>query len=156
MHHLFFATIIIMKINQLTSLCTAESCTGGAIAKKIVARSGASAYFKGGIIAYSNQAKAQILGIDENLLKKHGAVSRQVVLAMAQGASKIFQADYAIATSGIAGPLGATAKKPVGLVWIAVLTPKKTFAKKFIFKGPRSAVIKKATDTALQLLLKNS
>ncbi len=141
-----------MKIKQLTTLATAESCTGGAIAKKIVAKSGASAYFKGGVIAYSNQAKEQILGVDTCLLKKYGAVSRQVVLAMALGASKIFEADYAVSTSGIAGPLGATKNKPVGLVWIGVKTPQKLTAKKFIFKGSRSAVIKQATDTALALL----
>ena len=141
-----------MKTQQLTTLATAESCTGGAIAKKIVSKSGASAYFKGGIIAYSNQAKEQILGVDTCLLKKHGAVSRQVVLAMALGASKIFEADYAVSTSGIAGPLGATKNKPVGLVWIGVKTPQKLTAKKFIFKGTRAQIIRQATNTALALL----
>lgn len=141
-----------MKIKELTSLSTAESCTGGAIASKIVAKSGASAYFKGGIVAYSNQAKAEILGVSPVLLKKYGAVSSQVVLAMAQGASKIFKTEYAVSTSGIAGPLGATKNKPVGLVWIGVKTPKKLTAKKFIFKGSRSSVIRQATDTALKLL----
>ncbi len=145
-----------MKINQLTTLAVAESCTGGAIAKKIVAKSGASAYFKGGIVAYSNQAKAEILGVDSNLIEKYGAVSRQVVLAMARGASKIFKAEYAVSTSGIAGPLGGTSKKPVGLVWIAVKTPKKLTAKKFIFKGTRAQIIRQATDTALALLEKLS
>ena len=141
-----------MKIEELKSLSTAESCTGGAIAKKIVAKSGASAYFKGGVVAYSNQAKEEILGVDLDLLTKYGAVSRQVVLAMAEGVSKIFHTEYAVATSGIAGPLGGTPKKPVGLVWIAVKTPKKLTAKRFVFKGPRSAVIKQATDRALLLL----
>ena len=141
-----------MKINKLSTLAVAESCTGGAIAKKIVAKSGASAYFKGGVVAYSNKAKAEILGVNPALLKKYGAVSRQVVLAMAEGASKIFKADYTVSTSGIAGPLGGTPKKPVGLVWIGIKTPKKLTAKKFIFKGPRAAVIKQATDTALKLL----
>lgn len=141
-----------MRINRLTSLATAESCTGGTIAKKIVSKSGASAYFKGGIVAYSNQAKAEILGVSPALLKKYGAVSRQVVLAMAEGASKIFKADYAVSTSGIAGPSGGSIKKPVGLVWIGVLTPTKLIAKKFIFKGSRSAVIRQATNKALELL----
>lgn len=144
-----------MKIQELTSLSTAESCTGGAIAKKIVAKSGASAYFRGGIIAYSNQAKAELLGVSPVLLKKYGAVSRQVVLAMAKGASKIFNADYAVSTSGIAGPSGATKNKPVGLVWIGIKTPQKLTAKKFIFKGSRSAIIKQTTDTALKLLKQN-
>ncbi len=141
-----------MRIEKLINLSTAESCTGGAIAKKIVAKSGASAYFKGGIVAYSNQAKEEILGVDSNLLKKYGAVSRQVVLAMAEGASKIFNTEYAVSTSGIAGPLGATKNKPVGLVWIGIKTPQKLMAKKFIFKGTRSQVIKQATNTALKLL----
>lgn len=144
-----------MKIQELTSLSTAESCTGGAIAKKIVAKSGASAYFRGGIIAYSNQAKAKLLGVSPVLLEKYGAVSRQVVLAMALGASKIFKADYAVSTSGIAGPSGATKNKPVGLVWIGIKTPQKLTAKKFIFKGSRSAIIKQTTDTALKLLKQN-
>ena len=141
-----------MKINQLISLATAESCTGGAIAKKIVSKSGASAYFKGGVVSYSNEAKEHILGVDTCLLKKYGAVSKEVVLAMAKGASKIFNADYTVATSGIAGPSGATKNKPVGLVWIGIKTPKKLTAKKFIFKGTRAQVIRQASDTALKLL----
>ena len=145
-----------MKTNKLPSLCTAESCTGGAIAKKIVAKSGASKYFKGGIVAYSNQAKEQILGVNADLLKKYGAVSRQVVLAMAEGASRIFETSYALSTSGIAGPLGATKNKPVGLVWIGVKTPQKLTAKKFIFKGTRGAIIRQAADQSLELLEKLS
>ena len=141
-----------MKIKTLTTLAVAESCTGGAIAKKIVSKSGASAYFKGGIVAYSNQAKAEILGVNPSLLKKHGAVSKEVVSAMAEGASKIFSADYSVSTSGIAGPLGATKNKPVGLVWIGVKTPKKLTAKKFIFKGTRTQIIRQATNKALELL----
>lgn len=141
-----------MNINTLTSIATAESCTGGAIAKKIVSKSGASAYFKGGIVAYSNQAKEKILGVSSTLLKQHGAVSKEVVLAMVEGASRIFKADYSVSTSGIAGPLGATKNKPVGLVWIGIKTPKKLMAKKFIFKGTRAQVIRQATNKALKLL----
>lgn len=141
-----------MKINTLTSIATAESCTGGAIAKKIVSKSGASAYFKGGVIAYSNQAKEELLGVKTALLKKYGAVSKEVVLTMAEGASRIFNTDYAVSTSGIAGPLGATKNKPVGLVWFGIKTPKKLTAKKFIFKGTRTQVIRQATNKALELL----
>lgn len=141
-----------MKINKLKSLATAESCTGGAIAKKIVSKSGASAYFKGGVISYSNEAKEHILGVDSVLLKKYGAVSKEVVLAMAKGASRIFNTDYAVSTSGIAGPLGGTPKKPVGLVWIAVLTPRKLSAKKYIFKGTRTQIIRQAANAALEFL----
>jgi len=141
-----------MKINKLTSLATAESCTGGTIARKIVSKSGASAYFKGGVVSYSNEAKEHILGVDSVLLKKHGAVSKEVVLAMAKGASRIFNTDYAISTSGIAGPMGGTPKKPVGLVWIAVLTPTKLMAKKYIFKGTRAQIIRQAANAALEFL----
>ncbi len=141
-----------MKINKLTSLATAESCTGGEIARKIVSKSGASAYFKGGVVSYSNETKENILGVDATLLKKHGAVSKEVVLAMAFGASKIFKADYAVSTSGIAGPSGATKNKPIGLVWIGIKTPKKLTAKKFIFQGTRAQVIHQATSKALELL----
>jgi competence/damage-inducible protein CinA C-terminal domain len=141
-----------MEINKLTSLATAESCTGGEIARKIVSKSGASAYFKGGVVSYSNEAKENVLGVDAALLKKHGAVSKEVVLAMALGASKVFKSDYAVSTSGIAGPSGGTLKKPVGLVWIGVKTPKKLTAKKFIFKGTRAQIIKQAANTALKLL----
>lgn len=141
-----------MEINKLTSLATAESCTGGEIARKIVSKSGASAYFKGGVVSYSNEAKENVLGVDAALLKKHGAVSKEVVLAMALEASKVFKSDYAVSTSGIAGPSGGTLKKPVGLVWIGVKTPKKLTAKKFIFKGTRAKIIKQAANTALKLL----
>ena len=141
-----------MKINKLTSLATAESCTGGAIARKIVSKSGASAYFKGGVVSYSNEAKEHILGVDSALLKKYGAVSKEVVLAMAECASRIFNTDYAISTSGIAGPTGGTPKKPVGLVWIAVLTPTKLTAKKYIFKGTRVQIIRQAVNAALLFL----
>ena len=141
-----------MEINKLKSLATAESCTGGEIARKIVSKSGASAYFKGGVVSYSNEAKENVLGVDAALLKKHGAVSKEVVLAMALGASKVFKSDYAVSTSGIAGPSGGTLKKPVGLVWIGVKTPKKLTAKKFIFKGTRAQIIKQAANTALKLL----
>lgn len=141
-----------MKINKLTSLATAESCTGGAIAKKIVSKSGASAYFKGGVVSYSNEAKEDILGVDSALLKKYGAVSKEVVLAMAEGASRIFNTDYAVSTSGIAGPSGGTIQKPVGLVWIGGLTPTKLTAKKFIFKGTRAQIIRQAANAALDFL----
>ena len=144
-----------MSKNKITTIATAESCTGGSIAKKIVSKSGASSYFKGGIVAYCNQAKAQILGVNPTLIETYGAVSRQVVLAMAEGASRIFAADYAIATSGIAGPLGATPSKPVGLVWIAIKKPKKLIAKKFLFKGTRSSIIRQATNAAFELLKQN-
>ena len=105
------------------TLATAESCTGGRIAALIASVSGASAYFKGGIVAYSNDVKTSVLGVESATLEQHGAVSREVVEQMAQGARRVLRADYAIATSGIAGPDGGTPDKPVGTICIAAATP---------------------------------
>ncbi len=105
------------------TLATAESCTGGLVGHAITNVAGSSAYFLGGIIAYSNEAKRQLLGVPEALLAAYGAVSREVALAMARGARQAFGADVAISTTGIAGPSGGTAQKPVGTVYIAVSTP---------------------------------
>ncbi len=102
------------------SLATAESCTGGLIAERITDVPGSSAYFRGGVVAYSNQAKASLLGVPTALLETHGAVSEPVVRAMAAGARERFGSDFAVATSGISGPDGGTPEKPVGLVWIAI------------------------------------
>ncbi len=102
------------------SLATAESCTGGLIAKRITDVPGSSAYFRGGVVAYSNEAKASLLGVPTALLEAHGAVSEPVVRAMAAGARERFGSDFAVATSGISGPDGGTPEKPVGLVWIAI------------------------------------
>jgi nicotinamide-nucleotide amidase len=102
------------------SLATAESCTGGLIAERITDVPGSSAYFRGGVVAYSNQAKASLLGVPTALLEAHGAVSEPVVRAMAAGARERFGSDFAVATSGISGPDGGTPEKPVGLVWIAI------------------------------------
>jgi nicotinamide-nucleotide amidase len=110
------------------SICTAESCTGGLIASKLTDVAGSSAYFKGSIIAYSNQAKMELLGVSEESLEKYGAVSEEVVIQMAKVARKKFNADFAISTSGIAGPDGGTTEKPVGTVWIGFASENKSFA----------------------------
>jgi nicotinamide-nucleotide amidase len=102
------------------SVATAESCTGGLIAERLTDVPGSSAYFLGGIVAYSNAAKATLLGVSETVLEEHGAVSEPVVRAMAEGVRARFGSDYGVATSGISGPDGGTAEKPVGLVWIAL------------------------------------
>ena len=105
------------------TLATAESCTGGTLASLLTAHAGASAYFKGGVIAYSNEVKESALGVKHETLEAHGAVSEQTVSEMAEGARRRMHADYAIATSGIAGPDGGTPQKPVGTIWIAVSGP---------------------------------
>lgn len=105
------------------SLATAESCTGGLIAQRVTDVPGSSAYFRGGVVAYSNEAKVSMLGVPQALLEAHGAVSEPVIRAMAEGVCARFGSDFGVATSGISGPDGGTAEKPVGLVWIAIAFP---------------------------------
>ena len=102
------------------TLSTAESCTGGGIASIITAIPGSSQYFHGGIVAYANEVKMALLEVQSETLEKHGAVSEQTVVEMAKGAMKSMKTTCSIATSGIAGPGGGTADKPVGTIWIAV------------------------------------
>lgn len=118
----------ILKNNKLT-LSTAESCTGGKIAAMITSVAGSSAYFMGSVVAYDNKIKENVLQVDPQLIVNHGAVSQQVVEAMATHCREIFGTDYAVATSGIAGPDGGTPEKPVGTVWIAVASGNKLFSK---------------------------
>jgi len=136
------------------SLATAESCTGGYIAHLITSIAGSSSYFKGSIVAYSNEAKENILYVKEDSLVAHGAVSQQVVLEMALGARDRFRTDYSIATSGIAGPTGGTQEKPVGTVWIAIATPERVFAKQYLFGDHRERNIRRTALQALNLLRK--
>ena len=103
------------------TLSTAESCTGGSVAARITAIAGCSDYFKGSVVAYSNEVKMSMLDVDAALLDMHGAVSEEVVIAMAKGVAKNLNTDCAVATSGIAGPGGGTPDKPVGTVWIAAV-----------------------------------
>lgn len=134
------------------TLCTAESCTGGYIAHKITSVPGSSAYFKGSVIAYSNQIKEKILSVDPELINSVGAVSKEVVEMMAQQAKELFNTDYSLAVSGIAGPSGGSAEKPVGTVWIAVASAKQTISKKFNFGDTRERNIIRAGITALGML----
>ncbi len=133
-------------------LCTAESCTGGYIAHRITSVPGSSVYFEGSLITYSYEIKEHILGVKKETLEKYGAVSEQVVLAMAKAAREQFKTDYSIAASGIAGPSGGTNEKPVGTVWIAISTPHKTFAKRYQFGNDRERNIIRTSVTALNLL----
>ena len=130
----------------------AESCTGGNLAHLITAIPGASRYFLGGVVAYSNEVKINVLGVCAEDLHTYGAVSEQVALQMAQGVRKLTGADYAVATTGIAGPDGGTAEKPVGTVWIAVVGPDGEVAQKFLFSKTRERNIAKASVTALRWL----
>jgi len=135
-------------------LAVAESCTGGYISHLITSQPGSSQYFEGGIISYSNEVKRDILNVREANLKKYGAVSEMVVIDMAINVMSLFETDYSIATSGVAGPSGGTEEKPVGMVWIAVASPTKVVTQKFLFgkNGGREVIIKRAAIAALNML----
>lgn len=141
-----------MLIASGKTMVTAESCTGGSIAQFITSNSGSSAYFKGGVVAYSNEIKSKILQVPGEIIEKHGAVSQEVAELMAVGALKTLDADYSVATTGIAGPDGGSDEKPVGTVWIAVAGPDGVFSKKYVFKHNRERNIIRSTHTALNML----
>lgn len=135
------------------TLSTAESCTGGNIAHHLTLVAGCSDVYNGGAVTYSNSAKTNILGVPAELINTNGAVSEEVVRAMAEGACRAFHTDCAIATSGIAGPGGGSDDKPVGTVWTAVATPNGTHSELYQLAGPRSEIIDKSTLLVLRLLL---
>ncbi len=141
-----------LKLKKAT-LATAESCTGGYLAHLITGVPGSSAYYKGSILAYANQVKTDLLGVGNELLEANGAVSRQVVEAMATGVKKQMLSDYALATSGIAGPGGGTEKKPVGTIWVAIASPSGLWSKKYSFGSNRMANIKRTASSLLMELL---
>lgn len=141
-----------LLLEHQASLSTAESCTGGLIAHKITTIPGSSQYFKGSVVAYANEIKERVLNVNASDLEEYGAVSEQVVLQMAENVRKIYKTDYALAVSGIAGPDGGSAEKPVGTVWIAMATANKVKAKKFLFGGERIRNIDWAYQTALNML----
>lgn len=135
------------------TLATAESCTGGTIASKIVSIPGASSYFLGGVIVYSNEMKTALLGVDSELIEKEGAVSETVVKAMARAMQELSGADYAAAVSGIAGPGGGTPEKPVGTVWYAIATKDDIKAWCRQIPGNRELVIERTSNFLLSELL---
>ena len=138
-------------------IATAESCTGGLLAKCLTDLPGSSDYFDRGWVTYSNAAKQELLGVGERTLNRHGAVSRAVAVAMARGAFSASRATVAVAITGIAGPTGAMPGKPVGTVWIAwgrrVRGGPRIRARRFRFDGDREAIRRRAATSALQGLL---
>jgi nicotinamide-nucleotide amidase len=141
----------LLKANGL-SLCTAESCTGGKIAHLLTSVPGSSAYYKGSVISYDNSIKKELLGVPGDIIEKFGAVSEEVVIRMAEGARKLLKTDFSIATSGIAGPDGGTESKPVGTIWIAVASVKRSVAEKHVFGTDRLTNINRFAVAALNLL----
>ncbi|VYT97918.1 nicotinamide-nucleotide amidase [Metakosakonia massiliensis] len=135
------------------SVTTAESCTGGWVAKVITDIAGSSAWFERGFVTYSNEAKSQMIGVKPETLAAHGAVSEPVVVEMAIGALKAARADYAISISGIAGPDGGSDDKPVGTVWFGFASVSgQGITRRECFPGDREAVRRQATAYALQTL----
>lgn len=133
---------------------TAESCTGGRIANMITLIPGSSDYFAGGVVSYSNEVKRNVLGVSEDSLNLHGAVSREVVEQMALGAIHVLGCDCAVATSGVAGPGGGTPQKPVGTVWIAAALKDRVVSECYHFGTIREQNIQQAADMALLMLLR--
>ena len=136
------------------TISTAESCTGGKLASLLNKHSGSSAFYKGSVIAYSNEVKEHVLQVHREDLEAYGAVSEQVVKQMAQGVRKLLGTDFALSTSGVAGPTGGTKEKPVGTVWIAVATPQEVYAECFHLGKLREQVTDRACQKALVKLLK--
>jgi len=134
------------------TLATAESCTGGMIGELITGVPGASAWFRGGVVAYSNAAKTDLLGVEPDLIAAHGAVSEPVAAAMAEGARRALGADWSVAVTGVAGPGGGSDDKPVGLVFIAVASAGGAAVHRYSFAGARDAVRRRAALTALNHL----
>lgn len=143
-----------LLVKQNKTLAIAESCTGGDISKHITANSGASAYYKGSVVCYSTESKTEILGVDNSLIMQHSVVSEQVAKAMAKQVQQKYNADYAIATTGNAGPTKGDADAEVGTVFIAIATPKAIFVEKFMFGKPRLRVIQKAVNKSFEMLYK--
>jgi nicotinamide-nucleotide amidase len=137
---------------QHLTLGLAESCTGGMVASYVTDIAGASEYFEGAIVAYSNQVKERVLGVPASTLERHGAVSAETVVAMAKGARKVLHVDVAVAITGVAGPSGGTLDKPVGLTYIGLCSARGELWRKYIWKGDRRQNREQAARAALELL----
>ena len=144
---------LVADLLQGRTLATAESCTAGLLAARLTDRPGSSAYVEGGVIAYANEAKAHLLGVDPALIEAHGAVSEEVAEAMAEGALVRFGADTAVAITGIAGPEGGSEEKPVGtVVWSVQLADGQTVTRRALLPGDRTDIRERATTVAMHLL----
>ena len=148
-------TEIIEKLSSRNkTVAVAESCTGGMVCSMLVEKAGASACFAEGYVTYSNEAKEKNLGVSHAVLESFGAVSEQTARQMAEGVRRRAEADYGLATTGIAGPDGGTAEKPVGLVYIACAHPAGTEVERHMFYGSRTRVRTQAAESTLHLLEK--
>lgn len=142
-----------LLVQRGLKLAVAESCTGGLVSHRITNVPGSSRYFLGGVTSYANEAKVKLLGVGEDTLEAHGAVSAETALQMARGVRLTLGADIGISTTGIAGPSGGTAEKPVGTTWIGFSSAQGEEARHFFFRGDRLAIKEQAAQAALRLLL---
>jgi nicotinamide-nucleotide amidase len=140
-------------VDRDMTICTAESCTGGLIAKLFTDLAGSSRWFERGFVTYSNEAKSEMLGVDRTLIDREGAVSEPVAVEMAKGALHNSTADYSIAVTGVAGPGGGSDAKPVGTVWIAVASNQQVIARRYQFEGDRHAIRESAARVAIDLVV---
>jgi len=136
------------------TLSIAESCTGGLICDRITDVSGSSDYFEGGMVTYSNESKAEYLGIPLDDIKKHGAVSSLVARKMAQGVRKAFKTTFGLSTTGVAGPTGGTKRSPIGRVFIGLTNGRRTWVRKLDLKGNRREIKRQAAESSLEFLYK--
>ncbi|HAG09590.1 MAG TPA: damage-inducible protein CinA [Desulfotomaculum sp.] len=141
----------LLTVKKIT-LAVAESCTGGLIAVLLTDVAGSSQYFLGGIVAYANLVKEKILGVSAEILQTYGAVSEQTAIAMAYGVKNLLEANVGLSVTGIAGPAGGSLSKPVGLVYIALVTPKVNYCQEFRFTGKRFEVRQNAAAAGLDML----
>ena len=145
------------KLHQLcvekgVSIAVAESCTAGIIASKLTALPGSSSFFKGGVVAYQNEIKTKILGVSQSIIDEKTEVSAEVVKQMAKSVLEKFDANFAIATTGYAGPTGGTNKNPIGTVFIAIASVVGVVVSRFVFLGNRQSIVNQASESALSLL----
>ena len=140
-------------IEKSFSVATAESCTAGLLASNIASISGASTFLRGGVVAYQNDVKINILGVSQSLLDENKEVSSEVVKQMATGVRNKFLADFAIATTGYAGPTGGTELNPIGTVFIGISSNKRTVSKRFVFSGDRETVVSQAIVEGLNFFV---
>ena len=143
-----------MALEKGITIGTAESCTGGLVGKTLTDLGGSSGYYQGGIISYANTVKEQVLGVSSETLATYGAVSEETAKEMAEGVFRVLRTDYAIATTGIAGPGGGSQEKPVGLVYIGIGTPRGITVHKEIFIGDRDSIRKSVAERAIQYVYK--
>ena len=140
-------------VEKKVSIATAESCTAGFLAAKITSIAGASSFFKGGIIAYQNDVKINLLGVSKSVIKEKTEVCAEVVQQMAQGVRNKFSADFSVATSGYAGPTGGSELNPIGTVFIAISSKEKTISKRFVFVGDRESIVSQSVISGAEFLV---